>query len=295
MTNEKMPENAQIFYCKICDFSCSKQSNYQKHLLTAKHKRRTNTNKKMPENAEKKFICFCGKKYLHASSLWNHKKKCDVDTNLDLTVNEDTHQLDMEVDTSEGKKEPIVEYLLRENLEMKQESLEMKKLLVDLCHKIEPVSNQTNNINTNNNIFNINLFLNEECKDAMNMTDFIDSIQLSIDDVEKIGTEGQTQAISNILMNKLNELDIVKRPVHCSDAKKEIIYVKDEDRWEKEPKDRPRLKKALDKITMESMYKIPDITPNEDNYAHTLSEIMKEPREDRKILSKVSKGVLIKS
>ena len=127
------------------------------------------------------------------------------------------------------------------------------------CQKIEPISHNTS-INSHNNVFNISLFLNEDCKDAMNMSDFIESIQLSIEDLEKIGSEGQTQALSNILTDRLNDLEVVKRPVHCSDPKKEIIYVKDEGKWEKEPKHNPNLKKALDKITMESMYKIPGRT-----------------------------------
>ena len=179
----------------------------------------------------------------------------------------------------------------------------MKKMMIDLCQKLEPVSNAISNTvsNThihngdiNNQIFNINVFLNEDCKDAMNMTEFIESIQLTIEDVEKIGAEGQTQALSNILTSRLNDMDLLKRPVHCSDPKKEIIYVKDENKWEKEPKDKPSLRKALDKITMESMYKIPEIVPNEETYAQILSEVMKEPREDKKILTEVSKKVSLK-
>ena len=120
--------------------------------------------------------------------------------------------------------------------------------MIDLCKKLEPISHNTS-INSHNKAFNISLFLNEDCKDAMNMSDFIESIQLSIEDLEKIGSEGQTQALSNILTDRLNDLEVVKRPVHCSDPKKEIIYVKDEGKWEKEPKHKPNLKKALDKIT----------------------------------------------
>jgi len=126
------------------------------------------------------------------------------------------------------------------------------------------------------------------------MSEFIESIQLSIEDVEKIGMEGQTQALSSILSNKLNEMDIFKRPVHCSDPKKEIIYIKDEDKWEQEENDKPKLKKALDKITKESLCKVPDMTADEDSYVKTISEILKDPREDRKILKEVSKNVLIK-
>ena len=264
---QKMPKK---FSCEKCDFICFKKSLYEKHLLTKKHNT-TNTTKIQ----HKKFhLCECGKKYNHRSSLFNHKKVCEY-------IIKDTKK-------SSEKSEPIVEYLLKENIEM-------KKMLIDVCQKLEPISHVSNvsNVNSHNKIFNINLFLNEDCKDAMNMTEFIESIKLSIEDVEKIGMEGQTQALSNILSSKLNEMDIFKRPVHCSDAKKEIIYVKDEDKWEQEEKDKPKLKKALDKIAKESLCKVPDMIPDADNYVKVISEILKDPREDKKILSEVSKDLLI--
>ena len=126
------------------------------------------------------------------------------------------------------------------------------------------------------------------------MTEFIESIQLSIEDVEKIGMEGQTRALSNILSSKLNEMDIFKRPVHCSDAKKEIIYVKDQDKWEQEEKGKPKLKKALDKITKESLCKLPEFQSDPDEYIKTVAEVLKEPREDKKIISDVAKEILVK-
>ena len=287
MTSKMSQKLAKNYMCSDCDYICSKKSDYTKHLLTRKHKILTNTYKTATKIAT--HVCECGKTYKHRQSLNNHKKKCNY---KEITID------------SEEKSEPTVEVLLKENLEIKKDNLEMKKMMIDLCQKLEPLSNTISNTvsNThihngdinNNQIFNINVFLNEDCKDAMNMTEFIESIQLTIEDVEKIGTEGQTQALSNILTSRLNDMDLLKRPVHCSDPKKEIIYVKDENKWEKEPKDKPSLRKALDKITMESMYKIPDIVPNEETYAQILSEVMKEPREDKKILAAVSKKVSLK-
>ena len=267
-TTIKFPKVSKEYYCEKCDYKCLKKSLYDKHMLTKKHNT-TNTTKIQQKSFH---YCECGKQYTHRASLFNHKKKCNyVETE------------DNEVTGSSS--EPIVKFLLKENLEM-------KKMMIDLCQKIEPVSNLTN-INSHNKIFNINLFLNEDCKDAMNMTEFIESIQLSIEDVEKIGMEGQTQALSNILCSKLNEMDIFKRPVHCSDAKKEIIYVKDQDKWEQEEKGKPKLKKALDKIAKESLCKVPEMTSDSDNYVKTISEILKDPREDKKILSEVSKVLLV--
>ena len=296
MTYKIGSESSTTFKCECCDYITVRKSQYDRHLLTAKHKILTNTSDKVQKSSE--YVCECGKAYKHRQSLNNHKKKCNH------------KEADMNI---EKNSEPIVEFLLKENhemkkenhemkkenhemkkenLEMKKDYLEMKKMMIDLCQKIEPVSNNTN-INSHNNIFNINLFLNEDCKDAMNMTEFIESIQLSIEDVEKIGMEGQTRALSNILSSKLNEMDIFKRPVHCSDAKKEIIYVKDEDKWEQEEKGKPKLKKALDKIAKESLCKVPEMTSDADNYVKTISEILKDPREDKKILSEVSKVLLV--
>jgi len=274
-TTKKFPNVSKEYYCEKCDYKCCKKSLYDKHLLTKKHNT-TNTTKIQQKSFH---YCECGKQYTHRASLFNHRKKCNY---VETEDNE----------TTGNSSEPIVEFLLKENLEIKKDNLEMKKMMIDLCQKMEPVSNLTN-INSHNNIFNINLFLNEDCKDAMNMTEFIESIQLSIEDVEKIGMEGQTQALSNILSSKLNEMDIFKRPVHCSDAKKEIIYVKDQDKWEQEEKGKPKLKKALDKIAKESLCKVPEMTSDADNYVKTISEILKDPREDKKILSEVSKVLLV--
>ena len=271
METNLMPKNAKQFHCENCDFRCSKKSNYMKHLSTRKHKMETNGNILMPKNAE--YICECGKEYKTRGGLFKHKQKC--------------------CNKQENKETPMVEYLLKENLEMKKENLEMKKMMIDVCKKLEPISSVTNVNNINNNkIFNLNLFLNEDCKDAMNMTDFIESIQLTIEEVEKIGVEGQTKALTNILTSKLNALDIFKRPVHCSNDKKEILYVKDQDKWEQEEKDHPKLKKALDKITKESLCKIPEISNIDgDIHAKTVSEILKDPREDKKIFSTVTKDL----
>jgi len=274
MLTKKSSKILKKYNCEICHYTTCNVKDYNKHLLTRKHKMLTDVDEKNPKNAM--HVCECGKEYKHRQSLYVHRKKCTF-----------------EYSQSNPKTEPIVECLLKENLEMKKDNLEMKKMVIDLCKNIGSTNITNNNCNTNN--FNINVFLNEQCKDAMNMTDFIESIQLTIEDVEKIGMEGQTQALSHILTNKLNDLDIFKRPVHCGDAKKEIIYVKDEDRWEKEAKANPHLKKALDKITKESLCKLPEFQSDPDEYIKTVAEVLKEPREDKKIISDVAKEILVTS
>ena len=278
MDNNNLPKNPfKTHICEKCNYRTCNFKDYKKHLSTAKHKRITMDNELSPK-IPKLYICQCGSEYKYSSGLSKHKKKCEYKPVSHEEAENATEKI-------KSTSEPIVEFLLKENLEM-------KKMMIDLCQKIEPVSNT--NINSHNKIFNINLFLNEDCKDAMNMTEFIESIQLSIEDVKQIGMEGQTQALSNILSSKLNEMDIFKRPLHCSDAKKEIIYVKDQDKWEKEAKTNPQLKKALDKITKESLCKLPEFQSDPDEYIKTVSEVLKEPREDGKIISDVAKEMLVK-
>ena len=264
---KKMPKNAEIFYCEKCDFTCSKQSNYEKHLLTAKHKNRTILNEKMPKNAE--YVCECGKTYMARNSLWYHKKKCNY-INEDVITNE-------------------IEIMKKNKVDLYKELLPLMK---DMMTEIAPVL-QPHNTTTNNQNFNINIFLNEECKDAMNITDFIESIQLSIEDMIKIGQQGQTQGISNILIDKLNSLDVVKRPMHCSDIKKETIYIKDEDKWQKENSSKPKLIDALDKLSVKSIKSLDTIESDPDVYIKTVNEVLKDPREDKKIISNIAKQVCL--
>jgi hypothetical protein len=164
----------------------------------------------------------------------------------------------------------------------------MKEMMIGIAPVLQP------NTTINNQNFNLNFFLNEQCKDAMNMTEFIESIQLTLEDMTKIGQQGQTIGMSNILIDKLNNLDTYKRPVHCSDIKKEIIYVKDQDIWEEENKDKTKLKHALEQITMKGIQVLPSINQDPEDYVHTVNELLKEPREDKKIISKVAKEFCVK-
>ena len=287
MLTNLMPKNAVKFICEKCDYKCSKKSNFDVHLLTRKHERLTNVDNDMPKIAVN-FACDCGKQYKYRQSLHVHKKKC--------TYKEPSQDTEITV-------EPTMKYLLMENLEMKKEileahkntnemkkdNLEMKKMMIDLCKNMGP----TNITNNNNKNFNINIFLNEECKDAMNLTDFVDSIQLSIEDMLRIGNEGQTSGMSHILIDKLNALDIVKRPLHCSDTKKEIIYVKDDDKWEKEERNNPKIKNALNSITNKTIKAMSCLENKPDEYLKTISEVLKEPREDNKIISDMAKEITV--
>jgi len=233
--NEKMPKNAEIFFCKLCDFKCCKYSNYIAHINTRKH---TNGNKMvtydnhfLPKNAE--YTCKCGNIYKHKSGLSRHKKICN---NID---NSNTEKSTIEKSTND---KDIIMMLIKEHSEIK--SLIMEVIKNGMIHN----SNNTTNTNSHNKAFNLQFFLNETCKNAMNIMDFADSIQLQLSDLENVGQAGYVEGISNIIVKNLKALDITERPIHCTDKKRETMYIKDEDKWEKEDDDKKIIKKVIKKV-----------------------------------------------
>ena len=256
---KKMPKNAQFFLCDVCDFECSKQSNYDAHLLTAKHQNRTILNEKTPKNAE--FVCECGKIYKFRNSLWYHKKKCTV--NNVITVRSD-----------DTPSEPTLEYLLKENLEMKRDNLEMKQMMMEVVGKIGNTTNNTTN-NTMNNQFNINMFLNETCKNAMNLSDFIERIEISHDDLENNAQLGFVNGMTKILMDNLKLLTIHERPIHCTDVKRETLYVKDEDVWDKKHSNE-KLENAIQEVSRKSLKSLIDWKKTNPDYDDLDSEFSKK-------------------
>jgi hypothetical protein len=231
MTNQKNAEKCHTFVCEICDFKCCKESNYKKHIETIKHKRLTETNKKMPKDESKSFVCICGNKYNHKSSLAKHKRTCiTIDTSADTTPvleikeTEIYKQMHEQIDSKSDKElKELVKDLIKQNSE-----------LVKTINEIVPKIGTTNNITNNNTNFNLNVFLNEKCKDALNISDFIESLKITLEDLDFSNKNGMVQGISNLMIKGLKELDIHKRPIHCTDAKRDIIYIKDKEKWEKD-------------------------------------------------------------
>jgi len=229
MFTQKSQKSLQNFLCKKCNYFTCKKTDYNKHLLTLKHKNTdimlTNVDKNATNVADKKFVCECGKEYKHRQSLYVHKKICG---NENIVENKDNNKL--------------VEYLMKENLEFKNLILEALKN----CS----INNSNNIINTNSNnkSFNLQFFLNETCKDAMNINEFVNSIQLQLSDLEKVGELGYVEGISNIIVKNLNALDVTLRPVHCTDKKRETMYIKDEDKWEKEDENKAKLHKMVRRV-----------------------------------------------
>jgi len=224
LTNEE-PKRARNFECVVCDFQCSKIGNFNRHLSTQKHKMLTNTDEKEPKRATT-FDCECGKLYKHRQSLHVHKKTCSfkktvlVETNM--TSDESLENKELSSIITVGNK--IDANLL---LDLIKQNTELQKQLM--------TTNRTvNNTINNNQKFNINVFLNEQCKNAINFSDFIENIQLSHEDLENNAQLGFVNGISKIISDNLNQLTLYERPLHCTDKKRETLYIRDEDAWNKE-------------------------------------------------------------
>ena len=244
----KTPKNAEKFVCENCDFKCSKQSDWTRHINRPKHLRTEKNINSTPKNAEK-FVCNnCSNEYKYSSGLWKHVKNCKEKKNE--VIYEDKQY-------SIIKENPdIVDLLINENKEFKNVIIELLKnnsdlqtKMFDVCKNSNSNNNNNNTINSNNKTFNLQFFLNEQCKDAMNIMDFVNTFQLQFSDFERIGEVGYVEGISKIIIDKLNGMDIYKRPIHCSDAKREIMYVKDKDVWEKENAMNSKLRLAIKYIS----------------------------------------------
>ena len=235
-TNEKNAKKTPFFACDLCDFKCCKQSDYDRHIETNKHKRLTETNKKEPISNPKTFVCVCGNKYNHISSLAKHKRTCiSVKTHESTSVTkEDDYNTINDVVLETKIKEKIESATDKELKDLVKDLIKHNGELMKTINNIIPkIGNTTNNTTMNNN-FNLNVFLNEQCKDALNISDFIDSLKITLEDLLFSKTNGITRGITDVMIKGLKELDIHKRPIHCTDIKRDIMYIKDEDKWQKD-------------------------------------------------------------
>ena len=268
MTKEKMPKNAEIFHCEFCDFSCCKKSNYNFHISTLKHKIRTNTNEKMPKNA-RAYNCECGKIYKHASSLWNHKKKCNFieeepESQNQLIIKEDSDYKHLFLQAIGEMKEQRHDFI-KQLHEQQEEAKRKDELMIEMIGKIG---------NTTNNNININMFLNDKCKEALNFSEFLQRIQVSYDDLENNERLGFVNGITKILMDNLNQLQVYERPIHCTDAKRETLYIKDDDKWEKDTSEK-KLESAIQEVSRKSMTSLMDWKHENPDYQDMDSDFSK--------------------
>jgi hypothetical protein len=261
-----MPANANMpykYYCENCDYKCSKKSCWTQHILTSKHLKATNG--LMP--ATKKYACEnCNVNFKHHSSYYRHKKKCETV----LLIENMCHKQSSNTITTE-----LVMELIKDNKEMKQIILDQNNTINTLVKNgISNNNNVTNSLNNNNNkTFNLQFFLNETCKDAMNIMEFVESIKLQLADLEKVGEMGYTQGISNIITTNLKALDVTQRPVHCTDKKRETMYIKDEDRWEKEDANKTKLRKVIKRVANKNIKLLPQFREKYPDYNSSTSKI----------------------
>ena len=234
------------YYCDICHYTCCRKSDYKKHLTTVKHNVSKNGNQMETEEiskSQKIFQCECGKIYNNRSGLWKHCKKCKTKDNLLLDNSNNIQQTIV--------CENLITKLLTQNQEFQKQIIEMMKDNIG-----NTTNNTTNNTsNTTNNKFNLNVFLNETCKDALNMSEFLESLTLCLNDFENFGPLGYCGGITNILLNGLKTLDVNKRPIHCSDLKREVIHIKNNDVWQKDEEQVQMIKaiKAIEHKNMKQM------------------------------------------
>ena len=284
------------FYCEYCDYNTSKKCNYDAHILSAKHKKAENGYKMGQKSAniqpkqEEIFVCSCGKEYQHRQGLWRHQKKC---ASLSSQTTDD--KLDIY---------DLVKYLMKENSEMKHMMLEQQNVVLEIA-KTTATNNIYNTTNSHNKAFNLNFFLNETCKDAMNIMDFVESIKLQVTDLERIGEVGYVEGISDIIVSNLNKLDVTQRPIHCTDKKRETMYVKDAGKWEKD-ENTDVIRRAIRKVTHNNQRllpkfreKYPDYHNSYSSHSDKVTKVIIEtmvnnvPDKEDKIIRNIAKSVVL--
>ena len=282
METENMNNMKDKYFCKKCDYKCCKNFLWEQHLKTIKHKR------KQMETVETKILeCnICNKNFMNRSGLWKHKKKCQIINNNETKIIEDNNKDDMK---------ELVLKLINQNSELQKTIHEM----------IPNIGNNNNNNNNNTNIkqkFNINVFLNEKCKDALSMDEFIDKIEVSMKNLLTTKEKGQVYGISNIIMENMNKLSLYERPLHCTDKKRETLYVKN-NIWEKDD-NKLHINKALKKVESKQLKNLnvwleehPNYMNNsleQEEFAKLMSECGKSVEDGReKIIKKLCDNVYI--
>ena len=302
----KNPKKSAIFSCYKCNYNTCDKKDFNKHLNTLKHLSMSMGDKgdiKNPKKSAKLLKCEkCKKEYKSTNGLWKHNKHCNnVVNKIEAVVNNES--LIVEKLTS------LIMDVVKQNQDVIKQNNELTNKITDVC-KFQTNNTTNNNINNyNNKTFNLNVFLNETCKDAMNMSDFINSLQIEYNDFEKVGEIGFVNGISNIIIKNLKDLDVTQRPLHCTDKKREVIYVKEDNVWQKEDekctKTRKLIKKAADKNTRllpEFKKRYPDCGKSNSKYSDKYDLLIIETmggsgdndyEKETKILKNIAREVVI--
>jgi hypothetical protein len=307
---QKTPKKRLKFVCEKCDFICSKQSEWERHILTLKHSKDYNgLQKDTQKTPTSEFVCLCGKVYKHRQGLYKHKKICDY---FNTTTNNDTDSDDNNIIsqvTDVKYLTSLVLEVMKSNTELQKQNNDLQSKILDIYKTGNGTTNNiiNNNVNSNNKTFNLQVFLNETCKDAMNISDFIESVKLQVSDLENVGKVGYIEGISNIIIKNLQALEVEKRPVHCTDQKREVMYVKDENIWEKEDETNKKLRKAIRAIAHKNICmlkafreKYPDCQEYDSKKSSQYNKLVIEAmggkgdndyEKDTKIIKKIAKAV----
>ena len=259
MATQKSTISGILYECNLCDYITYKKSDYVKHVKTIKHTKEilaTNGNTLATHlSTNKNLACeICNKNYKDRTGLWRHQKKCNNNINNNQVADDKSIQENMMLTN-------FVLEVIKSNSDIQKQNQDFQNKILETFQEV--MKNGTNVINNNNTMtnshnktFNLQIFLNETCKDAMNIMDFVDSLKLQLCDLERIGEVGFVTGISDIIIKNLKALDVSKRPVHCADKKREVMYVKDNDKWEKEQEGNKKLKKAIKHIAKKNSMNI---------------------------------------
>jgi len=307
-------KNKQIFsfnyHCEICDYTSCRKSNFESHKLSNKHTKATNIH--YSKQILSSYSCeFCNKIYKDRTGLWKHKSKNSCIMNNKLYIKEKKEE------NSDNISKDLILLLIKENGDLKNIMMDQQCKMMEQQSKmleqqnivLEIAKNGTyNTTNSHNKSFNLQFFLNETCKDAMNITDFVDSLQLQVSDLEKVGELGYIEGISSIIVKNLKELDITQRPVHCTDKKRDTIYIKDEDKWEKD-EEKKKMHKLIRKVADKNVRLLPKYKEKYPDYNKSASRISdqynkiivesmggagdNDYEKEEKIIKKVTKEIII--
>jgi len=307
MATIKNEKKRKLYSCELCDYITFKTTDYYRHLATDKHKLlqiATNITKKN----EKSYKCLCDKIYKHHSSYNRHKKICNIHN--DALASDPNIKTDVAIETPQTSNLITPELVI----ELLKDNKEMKEILIQQTNTInELVKNGTNNtINSNNNsnnnshnkTFNLNFFLNETCKNAINMPDFINSIQVTFHDLIEMGELGYVGALTKVVTSKLKELGVTQRPIHCTDKKRDTLHIKENGKWEKDD-DKIKMRKVIGNVSNKYVKLLPDYqkshpdchnsdSKTSDKYHKSVIAVMDGDHENKdKIINNISNVVTV--
>ena len=301
MNDIKILKNPKEYICNDCNYITKYKKDFNKHLLTAKHIKITNIKNNILIIPSKKFICNCGKEYKNRQGLFKHKKSCTYKPENIIQENPIINT-NMIIDIIKENQE-IKKLLIEQNNQVIELHKENNILINKLVEKESITTiNNTNNTNNNNQKFNLNFFLNDTCKDAMNIKDFIDNIKITFEELLNIGDTGFVNGVSDIFIKRLQNLDITKRPIHCTDVKRDIIYLKNEDTWNKDDKENTNLKDVIKKVEYKNVKALRSwcnenpVHNENDNLLRDkiyLQALQGDEKNVEKVLKNISKEVII--